>query len=74
MLMCICYGVSCGEIKKMVCNGAHSIEAVQEKCSAGKGCGTCVQALCQMIQTESQLTLCCHSTELLGNSQSQFPE
>lgn len=53
MLMCLCYGISCHEIKKIVQQGVITTEDVQKKCNAGMGCGCCLEALRQMVEEES---------------------
>ncbi len=53
MLMCLCYGISCHEIKKIVQGGVITTEGVQKECNAGTGCGCCLEALKQMVELEA---------------------
>ncbi|WP_161597553.1 (2Fe-2S)-binding protein [Fluviispira multicolorata] len=52
MLMCLCYGISCHEIKKLMENGKTTTEDIQRECNAGLGCGCCLDALVSMVESE----------------------
>ncbi|BBH53161.1 (2Fe-2S)-binding protein [Fluviispira sanaruensis] len=52
MLMCLCYGISCHEIKKLMENGMTTTEDIQRECNAGLGCGCCLDALESMVESE----------------------
>jgi bacterioferritin-associated ferredoxin len=52
MLMCLCYGVSCNQIKKIVQSGINTIEGVQKECGAGRGCGCCLESLEKIVNKE----------------------
>ncbi len=79
MLMCLCYGVSCNEIKSLICQGVVTKEGIQELSLAGTGCGCCLEALEGFIANE-----CCHTANMTqlkishviaeqDNSQIQYP-
>ena len=78
MLMCLCYGISCHEIQKIVQAGVTTAEGVQKHCQAGTGCGCCLDALTQLVEIESNklndLTMSTsHEAVELGNSRNQYP-
>lgn len=79
MLMCLCYGISCSEIKKIVQSGIMTTEGVQNECQAGTGCGCCLDALKLMVESEAnkqqnELTLTnAHAVVVRGSSRSQCP-
>ncbi|WP_158997905.1 (2Fe-2S)-binding protein [Pigmentibacter ruber] len=78
MLMCLCYGVSCKEIKNLVNQGFATTESVQEQCLAGTGCGCCLDALEKLVEAEAnsikftQITTS-HATAEQDNSLIQYP-
>jgi len=78
MLMCLCYGVSCHEIKTLIQDGAMTTEDVQLRCGAGMGCGCCLEALQNLVSQESTSILqstksSSHAFAGKGNSQGQCP-
>ena len=78
MLMCLCYGISCQEIQKIVQQGSFTTEEVQKECHAGMGCGCCLEALSKMVETEVRkqcdLTMnTSHAIVVQGSSRSQCP-
>lgn len=80
MMMCLCYGVSCYEIKKIVQSGIVTTEGVQQKCFAGTGCGCCLEALTQMVELEvknnQKENISIDSSHVIvgqGSSRNQFP-
>lgn len=44
-VICTCKNVTLGEIKAAIANGAKTVEAIQDKTSAGTGCGGCIGTL-----------------------------
>ena len=50
-LICLCEGVSERKVARAVDHGATTLEAVGEACGAGTGCGTCRQAIDDIIVT-----------------------
>jgi bacterioferritin-associated ferredoxin len=52
MLICLCYGISCREIKKLLECGIKTTQELQKKCPAGTGCGLCLDALKKMVRGE----------------------
>lgn len=77
MLMCLCYGISCHEIKKIVQGGIITAEGVQKECNAGTGCGCCLEALKQMVEVEANklknVTMTPHVAVEQGNSRNRCP-
>lgn len=78
MLMCLCYGISCHEIKKIVQSGIATTEGVQQECNAGMGCGCCVEALKRMVESEvdklnTHSITSSHVAVALSNSRSRCP-
>lgn len=79
MLMCLCYGISCNEIKSLVCEGIMTTEGIQEKCHAGTGCGCCLEELerlvanecCRIANTPQLITS--HAPVEQDNSQVRYP-
>lgn len=54
-IVCECFGVTNGMIKKAIENGATTLEEVQEATDAGTACGAClddVQRLVDYFTTE----------------------
>lgn len=54
-IVCECYGVTNGDIKNAVDNGASTLEEVQEATGAATACGACtddVQRLVDYFATE----------------------
>ncbi|WGL59844.1 (2Fe-2S)-binding protein [Pigmentibacter sp. JX0631] len=78
MLMCLCYGVSCKDIKTLVNQGFDSKESVQEQCFAGTGCGCCLEALEKLVESEKNLAkfsnlTTSHASVEQDNSLIQYP-
>ncbi|MGD9901056.1 MAG: (2Fe-2S)-binding protein [Spirochaetales bacterium] len=48
-IICFCMGVTKGEIKDAIKNGAKSIEAVGDETGAGTVCGTCRRKIQMLI-------------------------
>ena len=48
-IVCECFGVTNGQIKEAVENGATTLEEVAEKTGAGTGCGTCNDDLQRLV-------------------------
>lgn len=49
MYVCVCKGVSEREVKSWIQKGAKTVKELQEKCSAGAGCGGCVSQLKELL-------------------------
>jgi bacterioferritin-associated ferredoxin len=78
MLMCLCYGISCYDIRKIVQAGVVTTEGVQKECNAGTGCGCCLEALKQMVELEANkledmAMSTSHVTVGRGSSRNQCP-
>ena len=50
-LICLCHGVSERKVNRVIDHGAVSVDEVGESCGAGTSCGTCRQAIDEMIVT-----------------------
>ncbi|MDD6023027.1 MAG: (2Fe-2S)-binding protein [Oscillospiraceae bacterium] len=48
--ICFCGGVTAGEIKEAVENGALTVEAVGEATGAGTHCGGCQDRIAELIE------------------------
>ena len=55
MYICLCYGVTDGQVKSLVEDGACSVKDVQKRCLAGTDCGSCLDQLRQTVEKESSL-------------------
>ena len=53
MIICHCKSVTDRAIRQAVRDGARSAKQVFEACSAGRTCGGCAPAICEIIETES---------------------
>ncbi|WP_327306686.1 (2Fe-2S)-binding protein [Streptomyces sp. NBC_01298] len=49
-VVCVCHDVSEAEIVAVIRTGAGSPQAVGDGCLAGTGCGSCVEALHELIE------------------------
>lgn len=49
--VCTCNGVSAGDIRQAVANGAHTLAAVAECTAAGTSCAGCVPAVTALVNT-----------------------
>ena len=50
MYVCLCFAVSEKQLKKVISEGATTLEEVQEVSCAGMKCGACVCMLEKMLQ------------------------
>lgn len=73
MYVCLCYGISQSEVKKIIKNGALTPEEVQKQCGAGMGCGCCLEALETLINEEGVTKSHAHATAAQDNSPNQGP-
>ena len=53
MYVCICHRVRECEIRRVIQSGAHTEDAVGDQCGAGTGCGTCLDRIADLIETEN---------------------
>lgn len=53
-LVCSCHGVAEGAIRDVIQNGARTVEAIQETCPAGTGCGSCLPQIERMLRAASE--------------------
>ena len=51
MYVCICHGVTEGEISAEISTGARTEEEIGDRCGAGTGCGTCVEKICALLRS-----------------------
>ena len=50
-LICTCFGVSEGEVEKLVSENCQTVEEVSAKCNAGAGCGSCQPLIQEIIDS-----------------------
>jgi bacterioferritin-associated ferredoxin len=50
MIVCICRGVPDHVVRLVVVQGAQTVGEVGEACAAGRGCGSCHEAIDELIQ------------------------
>jgi bacterioferritin-associated ferredoxin len=53
LIVCHCQGVSDRSIREAVREGARSVRQVARACRAGRMCGGCRPAICEIISVES---------------------
>ena len=41
MIVCLCKGVSCSTVRRVVDDGAESVHEIARACGAGSDCGSC---------------------------------
>lgn len=49
MIVCVCRGVRCSEVKRVIREGAETIDEVGAACGAGTDCGACRSTVEEMI-------------------------
>lgn len=49
MVVCLCHGVSQAAIEEILDAGADSVPEIQQRCSAGSDCGSCVHRLRELL-------------------------
>jgi bacterioferritin-associated ferredoxin len=57
MIVCLCRGVSEGEIRAVVASGARCAEAVTDACGAGGDCGSCILSLIDLLAESDTMAL-----------------
>jgi bacterioferritin-associated ferredoxin len=76
MYVCLCMGVSDGEIKDAIREGACSVHEVMECTGAGTGCGSCRSTIHELVSRSTpssgrrSLPLIEHAGEALSSSPS----
>jgi len=53
MYACICHAVTEREVAFHATTGAETVEDVAERCQAGTGCGTCVERISEIIESNT---------------------
>ena len=53
MIVCHCQGVSDRQVRQAVREGARSVRQVARVCRAGRICGGCRPAICEIISSEA---------------------
>ena len=48
-IVCNCYGITNGQIKDAVANGATTLEEVQDATGAGTACGACLEDIQHLV-------------------------
>ncbi|MBI2393008.1 MAG: (2Fe-2S)-binding protein [Deltaproteobacteria bacterium] len=56
MIVCLCKGVSCGNIRNAVAQGATTVAEVGYHCGAGTDCGGCHGTIEDLIEEELEAT------------------
>lgn len=64
MYACVCFCVTEEEVNDEVASGAHTEEALGERCGAGTSCGTCVERLGCLIEKALRDRTFAHSAEV----------
>jgi bacterioferritin-associated ferredoxin len=49
MIVCLCHGVSDGELRSIIRRGASSVGELTQACGAGGDCGSCREQLCHLL-------------------------
>jgi bacterioferritin-associated ferredoxin len=52
---CICFAVSETQLADVIADGARSEEEVGDACSAGTGCGNCLERICDRLRAVDPL-------------------
>lgn len=52
MVVCLCRGVRCNEVRRVIRAGAHTVEAVGAACGAGTDCGGCRGTVDDLLDEE----------------------
>jgi bacterioferritin-associated ferredoxin len=55
--VCICFAVEESELADVIAAGARSEEEVGNACGAGTGCGSCLDRICDRLQTADGLAI-----------------
>jgi bacterioferritin-associated ferredoxin len=50
MIVCVCANVSERKLHAIIADGATTLREVQRSCSAGAGCGACLDAIRQCLR------------------------
>jgi bacterioferritin-associated ferredoxin len=53
--VCICFAVSASELADVIDAGARTEEQVGDACSAGTGCGGCLERICDRLRAADPL-------------------
>ena len=51
--VCFCTGVTCGDIKKAMANGADTVDKIKKETGAGTVCGRCVPTIEKILKGEA---------------------
>jgi len=55
VIVCLCRGVSEGDIRRMVAAGARTAAAVAAACGASGDCGACAPALADLVEGDARV-------------------
>lgn len=50
MIVCVCHGVRCSRVRSVIREGADTVDAVGAACGAGTDCGSCREAIEDLIE------------------------
>ena len=48
MFVCLCFGVTDGDVQELLDNGCSTLRGIQRACNAGKSCGACIRQIKKM--------------------------
>jgi len=51
MVLCLCKGLSDKAVQRVIDDGARSVDEIGDRCGAGTDCGSCKDALEQMVES-----------------------
>lgn len=51
MYVCICHAVTDSDLEAEIGAGARTEDEIGERCRAGTSCGSCVDRICEMLET-----------------------
>lgn len=54
MIVCVCRGVRCSEVKRVIREGAETVDAVGRACGAGTDCGACISTIEDFLEDERE--------------------
>lgn len=57
MIICSCAGLSDAVVRRVIAEGARTVEEVRDRCGAGRSCGVCRGAIDVLIKDFSQTTV-----------------
>ena len=68
MYVCLCAGVTDGEIKAAIRDGAETVEEIMYCTGAETGCGSCVPTIGELVEASGAAKSCRHLKVLRAES------